>query len=89
MKQLELQKEHKMKVEVEETINERQNKTANAETQMMGFYKNFLGKITDTETISLTEPKQAKPDIKERIEQKLQEIKANHKLKQEEEDRRK
>ena len=42
-----------MKVEVEETINQKRGKTANAETQMMGFYKNFIGKITQTPEVEV------------------------------------
>ena len=58
-------------VDVEETINEKKGKVANAETQMMGFYKNFLGKITSEPTDLHTELKKTKPDIRSRIEQKL------------------
>ena len=42
LKQLEIQKENALITEVEEQIN--QKKTANAETGMSGFYKNFLNK---------------------------------------------
>lgn len=33
-------------VDAEESANQAKGKVANAETQMMGFYKNFLGKAT-------------------------------------------
>ena len=64
-----------MKVEVEETINQKRSKTANAETQMMGFYKNFIGKMTQTPEIE-AEGKLKQPDIRERISQKLEELKS-------------
>ena len=39
---------------------------------MMGFYKNFLGKISET-----GEPPVVKDDFKQRIDKRLEEIKAN------------
>ena len=42
-----------MKVDFEETINQKRGKTANAETQIMGFYKNFIGKITQTPEVEV------------------------------------
>ena len=44
-KQLELNKDGALATEVEEKINSK--KVANAETGMMGFYKNFLNKQVD------------------------------------------
>jgi hypothetical protein len=47
MRQLELQSEHKKVVDAEEQVNLAKGKVATADTHMMGFYKNFLGKLDD------------------------------------------
>jgi len=49
-------------VEVEETNNEKRGKTANADTKMMGFYKNFIGKITQPSSVE-AEVELKQPDI--------------------------
>ena len=75
MKQLELQRLHKVVVDAEEAANEKKGKVANSETQMMGFYKNFIGRVTGSDP-EIAKDKKEDVGFKARVEAKLDEIKA-------------
>ena len=80
--QMLLNTEAQMVTKIEEQINE--SKTANAQTGMMGFYKNLL---TKNKAINETPQQQQQMTAREKIEDKLAQLKERQEKKREEERR--
>ena len=89
-KQMEIESQGRAADQIEEQINEK--KTANAETGMMGFYRNFMTKNTAVGGSAPVEDGQqavVQKTTRDKIEDKLKELKDRQEAKVQDEKRRK